>query len=876
MIPERWRRIETLFHRAVELEPAARDALLDVECAGDPTLRAEVERLLASDTAGDDAYSRIEARAFAAPVDPRLGRRLGVYELVERLGAGGMGVVYRARRADGLFEHEVAIKLIRAENASAWTLRRFEFERRTLAALHHHGIARLLDGGTTDDGCPYLVMELVRGEPIDRYCARERLGVDARLRLFLEVCRAVHYAHQGLVVHCDLKPANVLIDERGVPRLLDFGIARLLEEEPARVPAPSPPTLARVATPEYASPEQLTGGPVTTAIDVYALGVVLYELLTGSRPFASDSRSPADWERLVREHAPERPSTRVARTLASTDVPDRAAAFRATSGALRRKLRGDLDRIVLMALRKEPERRYASVQALVDDLERHLASEPVRARDDSLAYRASKFVGRNRVAVAAAIAVVAALAVGLVAARRGERLAAAEARHARMEADSFQGIASFLMDAFLPAQPAQDQAWQERARRQVVAHAERVRRQHAENAHVRANLLDTLGQVAARLDLLDDAHALLREAAEIRARSFGERSIESTLSLRSLGQLAYQTGDYAEAADLLGRALEIQRAAGEHAHVDVAGIANDLAACLRNLGRDAEALALHEEALALRRADGEHSLQVAESLNNLAGVHQGADVPRAVAELREALAIRSEILGDEHPLTLQTLSNVATVLWRAGERDEARATLVRAQAGYRALGGDGEDGLGLALSNLAAMQLELADRDGARASLDEALALQTKRLGADHPLVAVTRAKLAVLHHSLHEDDRAREHWLEILRIRRANPESSRDLAEALYGYGVFLRDVGECKDAVLALDEALALQRAQADSDQVAQARCEYVLGLCAERDGRRDAAREHVRAALALFDAAASAPPGERERMQRRLDALDRPAPR
>lgn len=285
---------------------------------------------------------------------------------------------------------------------------------------------------------------------------------------------------------------------------------------------------------------------------------------------------------------------------------------------------------------------------------------------------------------------------------------------------------------------------------------------------------------------------------------------------------------------------------------------------------------MHEEALALRRADGERSLATAESLNNLAGLHQNGDLPRAITELREALSIRSEILGDEHLLTLQARSNVATVLWRAGEREAAREMLVSAQIGYRALGGDGEDGLGVVLANLAAMQLELSDLDGAAASLAEALALQTKRLGADHPLLGVTHGKLAVLHHARKHDDRAREHWLEAVRIRRAAPEQARDLAEALYGYGVFLRDVGACDEAAPLLEEALALQRAQPTSDAVAQARCEYVLGLCAERDGRRDAAREHLRAALALFDATAAAPADERARMQRRLEALDRPAAR
>ncbi|MCC6406471.1 MAG: tetratricopeptide repeat protein [Planctomycetes bacterium] len=877
MESERWKRIEALFHRAADLAADERAALLDRECGSDRELRREVELLLANDAAGDDAFSRVETRTRTAGEDPMLGRTLGVYALTERLGAGGMGVVYRARRADGLFEQEVAIKLIRAERATEWMLRRFEFERRTLAALQHPSIARLYDGGTTDEGCPYLVMELVRGETIDRYAESQRLPLAARLRLFAQVCRAVHYAHQNLVVHCDLKPANILIDERGQPRLLDFGIARLLEEEPDEATPDAPRTLARVLTPEYASPEQLAGGAVTTALDVYSLGVVLYELLTGRRPFQSDSRSPADWERLIRERTPERPSTRVFRADSAREPGAIAATFKSTPAGLKRALRGDLDRIVLMALRKEPERRYASAQELADDLERHLAGQPVRARADSIVYVAWKFVRRNRVAVAAGVAVLAALLYGLFSARRSERLAEAEAAHARMEADSFQSISDFLMDAFLPAQPSQDAAWQAHAQKLIVAHAERVHRQYARNDHVRANLLDTLGRVCMRLDLLDDAHRLLGEAAEIRERAFGRDSLEYAISLRGQGQFAYQVGEFERAVELLTEALQVNRAAGPNRHAEVDSVANDLAACLRNLGRDDDAEALHREALALRRADDDGSLPVAESLNNLAIVHQGrGELELAITELREALAIRGGIFGDAHPLTLQTLSNLAATLWRKGERDEAGLAMRRAEAGYRALGGDGEEGLGSVLSSLATMHLAVGDVAAAAPALEEGLALQTKRLGPEHPEVSRTLSKLALLYHAEKRDDRARECWEEVLRIRRGPDIPPALLAEGLHGYGVFLSDVGECERAIPSFEEALALLRAQASGDPLAPARAEYVLGLCLARVGRPDAAREHLTEAARLYDATPGAPAAERERVQRNLDELAAPVDR
>lgn len=856
MDPERWKRVDALFHRVADLAPAERAARLDEACVGDPALRAEIDRLLAvdADVVGDpsrDLFHKLETRAGALPgPDPFLGRTLGAYRLIERLGAGGMGVVYRAERADGLYQQDVAIKLVRGEHATDWMLRRFEFERRALASLEHPCIARLYDGGTTDDGCPYFVMELIRGETIDRYCERERLSIEARLRLFVQVCRAVHYAHQSLVVHCDLKPANILIDGQGVPRLLDFGIARFLEEDASATTGPGATrTIARVLTPEYASPEQLAGGPVTTSQDVYSLGVVLYELLAGCRPFESDSRSLTEWERLVREQTPPRPSVR-------------------RIGA---SLSGDLDRIVLMALRKEPERRYASAQEFADDIERHLAGQPVRARPNSLGYLAAKFVGRNRVAVGAAVIVLFALLGGLIAARRSGRIAEAEAEHARMEADSFQSIASFLMDGFLPDQPSQDAEWQSRAKGRVLAQAEQVRRQYADNVHVRANLLDTLGQVLRRLDLGDDAKQLMAEAKSIRADAFGTNSLEYAISLRSLGQLAYDAGEFAEGAALLEEAMVIHRASGTSTHADVASIANDLGACLRNLGRDADAERLHREALALRRATGDGTLPVAESLNNLSGVHfSRKDYATAIPELQEALAIRERILGAGHLLTAQTMSNLALARWRHDDRTEALELMRRCEAAYRALGGDGEEGLSLVLANHASMQMTVKDHEGAATSLEEALELQRRHLRPDHPLIATSMVKLATLHHLRGRDELAREAWIEAVRIRRDAAIAPRDLAEATAGYGHFLTDIEAWAEAKPLLNEASALHQANDLKDPASRGRIEYDLGRCADAAGDRTAAREHYVESLRLLESTPHVSEEDLAKVKARLDAL------
>jgi len=407
MSAERWQRIERVLDAALTREPTEWGSLLDEECSGDPDLRREVEELLGRlDTARGflesppaAAVSAIiaEAREVAAGDPPAMvGRRIGPYGIVREIGRGGMSRVYLAERADGQFEQQVALKLLRPGFDSDIDQERFRAERQILASLNHPNIARLLDGGVTDDGRPYLAMELVTGEPIDRYCEARGLGVHERLSLFATVSDATQFAHRNLVVHRDLKPSNILVTDDGVVKLLDFGIAKLLapDESPQAPPTTRPGH--RWMTPEYAAPEQVRGDAVTTSTDVYQLGVVLYELLSNHLPFAKPGRTLYELETAILQKEPDPPSAAAIR--AGGQRPPWATA-----------LRGDLDAIVLKALRKEPERRYASAAALAEDLQRYREGRPVHARPDSGPYRVRKFVQRNRTAVAAGAITVAAL-----------------------------------------------------------------------------------------------------------------------------------------------------------------------------------------------------------------------------------------------------------------------------------------------------------------------------------------------------------------------------------------------------------------------------------------------------------------------------------
>ena len=878
MDPERWQRVEALFGRAVDLPPQERRALLESECAGDGELLERVERLLAQDGTPSKLLDHPAGLLDFEDSDPLAGRRLGPWKLTERLAVGGMGVVYRAERADGLFQQEVAVKLLRFDATTEDLVRRFELERRMLARLSHPNIARLLDGGTTEHGQPYLVMELVRGEAIDLSCDRRRLTLPERLRLFATVCHAVHYLHQNLVVHRDLKPGNVMVDEHGEPRLLDFGIARLLEE-PADAGAEPTWFSARLLTPEYASPEQLAGEPVTTASDVYSLGVMLYSLLTGRKPFHNESRNPLAWERLVRERTPTRPSTAAVRPspaqegrLDERTPAEFAAACDTTPARLRRRLAGDLDRIVLMALRKEPERRYASAQDLAEDLERHLAGRPVQAREESIAYVSGKFVKRNRIAVTAALLALAALVSGYVAASRGESRARDEALHARIEADSFQSIATFLMDTFLRSDVLGDEQRAD-ALESVRRQAEHVRRAHPEDPHLRANLLDALGRVAASLERPLEAESLMREAYDLRLETFGDRHIEVALSLGSLGALQFRRGKLAEAEDLLRRAFAIHRTLAHPTHTDVALAANDLAAVLRNRGLLDEAEALHREALILRRAAGAHTPAVAESLNNLAGIHlDRGELDAARALLEESHSIREEVLGEEHPLTVQSLANLANVVWRSGDAGGGRSRLALAEASFRSQRTRGLEGLAQVLVNLAAMDIQERELESAAERLHEARSIQVSRVGPDHPALASVQVLQAQIARLSGDPASARELLEDALRIRRAAlGDRSPVVGRTLHDLAIVLLTAGDPEGADAALRESASILDATG-ADPLALTHSRVLLGVALMRQGRLEEAQELLEAGLDLLQRTPGANAQDLDAVRAHLEALEK----
>jgi serine/threonine protein kinase/tetratricopeptide (TPR) repeat protein len=451
--PERWQKVKELLGPALEMQPADRAAYLEKACASDASLRADIDRLLiAAQKAGPTFLSGLAADSVLGDEDESkgvwIGRRVGAYEIVEKIGVGGMGEVFRALRADDQYKREVAIKLVRVGADADSVIRRFKHERQILASLDHPNIAHLLDAGTTPEGVPYVVMDLIEGEEIDDYCNSRKLSTTARLELFLQVCSAVQYAHQRLIIHRDIKPTNILVTKDGVAKLLDFGIAKILHPDAVNDSFDPTMTMFRALTPGYASPEQIKGEAITTAADVYSLGVVLYELLTGRHPYRTKDDTVEKIARAVCEVEPRKPSSMVRamepssrnRNAESTNSP-----LARNQQKLSKQLTGDLDNIILKALRKEQQRRYSSAEQFAGDIRRHLESLPVIARKDTLSYRTSKFIARHRAGVAAAVVVALVLLAGLIVTRREAQVARTQQARAERRFNDVRRLANSLV-----------------------------------------------------------------------------------------------------------------------------------------------------------------------------------------------------------------------------------------------------------------------------------------------------------------------------------------------------------------------------------------------------------------------------------------------
>jgi serine/threonine-protein kinase len=792
---DQWQRISAILDAVLELPVSDRAAYLDTACNGDPSLRHVLDELLAASDASATFLSTPAGEKFAplvAAIDEALapsihgleGRVVGAYRIVRRLGEGGMGVVCLAERVDGHFEQRVAIKLVKHGLYSEEGRRRFLQERRILAHLEHPAIARLLDGGVTEEGTPFFVMECVNGRPVTSYCADAALTIDQRLDVFLQICDAVQYAHRNLIVHRDLKPSNILVDESGRVKLLDFGIAKLLAEDDS---VASPPTIGRALTPEYAAPEQLLGEPASTTADVYALGVLLYELLAGVGPYRVQGTAPGEIERAILEQEPVPPGSRVA------------------TKDLRRRLRGDLDRIVLKALQKAPDRRYPSAEAIATDVRRHLRGLPVSAQGDALFYRLGKFFRRHRLAASAAALLLLTLVAGLAATTW-------QSRRAQREAQKADAVKEFLKTLFAAANPEQTAGREPSVRQLLDAGAARIESELRNQPDVQSEVTQVIGAAYHSLGEYDRAAELYRAELARRKAIDGPRSAAVATALTGIADALYEQGRNEEAGAMYGEALSIVREKLGDRSVEVAELLWDLGGVARTRGDLARAEALEKASLAVyaekRGGDSEEAIGVRESL--AITYAQGGRFADAASIQAQVASARERHLTADHPNALNSRYNLAYAYVNLGRAEDAIRISEDVVARQRRVLGPNHDRLALTLRLLARARDQAGRAEDAVAPAAEALAIQTREFGRDHAQIATDLVWQAVIEAHTGKLVPAERDAREALAFFDRHDGASRaDWPYPRTLAGLVLADAGRLEDADREISEAASDLRA-------------------------------------------------------------------
>ena len=802
MHPERWIRLEQLFAETLSLPVVARPAFLQRCCGSDTELLGEIDALLRSHEApGILDTARYPTDASTPQPSLAEGICLGPWRIGKLIGRGGMGEVYAAARADQAFEQRAALKLLRYE--AVGELERFHAERRILAGLEHPNIARLLDGGMAPDGRPYTVMEYVEGRSLTDYCRQHRSALQERLALFAQVCDAVAFAHRHLVVHRDLKPANILVDAAGQVKLLDFGIAKLLDV--AAAPNNADATIAPF-TPDYAAPEQLSGQPVTTATDVYALGVLLFELLTGERPLRMHGQPTAHALRLLMDRDPQPPS-RIAH--AKPDAPVSA-----------RVLVGDIDAIVAKCLRKEASHRYETVNGLKLDVERHLRNEPVLAREGARLYVFGRLLRRYRWAVAGTCALILVLAIGLTG-------TVWQARRAETQAARATAVLGFVEDLFEGNDPARSKGESVTARELLDRGARRVDREFAQQTELRARLKHTIGRLYLKLGLLDRAQEELSAALELTPAA-GEGNVETRFSrlldrtrvdmavgaadaglarldeasaltsrlpdaararieLTGLrAQLLHQRGDDLQAIDAASLAHAAALAAFGSDHRDTLVATEAYVELLADAGRYRQALPLIEQvSMTLVETLGKDDPQTLHAQGVLAVVLHNVDqLPRATALAQDVLERQRKVLGEAHPDTARSWSQVGELLYAAGRYSDADAPLAQAITLLRRIEPTDRNLLALTLYNKATSAYFQGYLDEAERDYGESASLWAALYGPDHRDALSAQMALAQVLRQKGREDEAIVLLRHVLDVRTVVGGDTPERFEALRALG--------------------------------------------------------------------------------------------
>jgi len=829
MTPERWATIEMLSWRLMELPEDARTTVLDEAREADPELAREVETLLQEWTS-DPAF--MESPILPdRPETPELvdsdETRFGNFRVVRPLGRGGMGEVFLAvEETEGVRRH-VALKVVRSGLAHPELIERFQRERQILASLDHPSIARMLQVGSAEDGRPYLVMEYIDGIPLTEFVTTAGMDRDASIRLFQRVCEAVHHAHHRLIVHHDLKPANVLVTPEGEPKLLDFGISSVLEPDPEGTGTDQESTLHPL-TPAYASPEHLRGEATGIPSDIYSLGALLYEILAGARAHPSEGAVEAMADR------PAPPSTH---------RPD---------------LAGDLDAIVLKAMDPDPDRRYWSAAALSEDLGRTLDHQPVQARPHTRGYLAGRFVRRNSLLVGGTAALLILLTAFSVITADQSRRIRIEADRVAQERDEALAVRSFLLESFGTTGPDTD-GDALTARQLLDGRAAVLDEQYGDDPALHAEMMGVVAEGYEQLGLFEDAEPLARAALDLRLEQLSPDDPDLPAAFNSLGWIIHQSGRLEEAESVLQEAVSRGRLAHPTGHPTLARALNDLGVNLEAQGEYEEAEEAYTESLSIRRALlGDEDAVVAVTASNLSVVrYRRGDLAGASAMAREAHALFVRTLGPDHQRSMIVENNLAAMEAAAGETDSARETYRDILERRRRIFGERHPNTAQSMTALATMIPAGEGDSEAEALLTEALDIQLETLGPDHPTLANTSRRLAGILSRAGRPVEAQRLFEEALRVQVLSlGESHPQVAETLVLLGASRIEAGELDSAIDAYREALAIQESTLGPDHPSVARSEVALAMILLDQRELPAAAARLQRAREIHSAAELAP--------------------
>ena len=850
MDAKRWKQIEALFIEVLERAPVERASYLEEQCGQDLALRAEVVELLEANEEGmamsvehllikDDSSGHVKEAAYA-------GKMIGPYLLQRRIGTGGMGEVYLARRSDEQYEQDVALKLIHPGHRSKHIFARFRLERQVLARLTHPNITGLLDGGIDEMGRPYFVMQYVDGIPITEYCDKHALTIDERLDLFCTVCDAVQHAHRNLVVHRDLKPSNIMVTEEGVVQLLDFGIAKILNPDWEMSIAITQSEM-RFMTPEYAAPEQVKGDAITTATDVYGLGILLYEILTGSRPYQIKNKAPSEIERIICDTPPTRPSMvfEVSRTPdQDTIVQSRKIGMQ----RLKKMLKGDLDNIVLMALRKEPSRRYSTAAQLAEDIQRFQKRLPVQAQRDSVPYRMHKFIDRHRLAVSSAAMFVALLLAFSIFTVYQSGLLKQERDVARTEKARAEQVIGLLVSLFETTNPAIVPGGDTLSVGAFIEQGVEKTLTEVEDDPALATVMkNTIGKMYSAQGKYPQGKAFLAEAFDMQEQLYGKYDSTTTAYMHELATIIKRLGDDSTARimydDLLERNIKIF--GPEHPRV---------ALSLQNVAlteADNETrLSLLEASLAMRKKllPPDHT-DIADGLNQLAIYHfHEGDYERTVAMLEESLSIVEATYSPGHPHILTVLGNLTLCLNKLGKTEEAIEKQREIIAQLHIVKRDSSMQTANTWNNLGVMLTGDGRFVEAEEAFRTALNIQFDRLGAKHPRVINTRRNVGVLLGYLGRYDEGIDMLEESLRLHseRKDLDHLRTWGYMQAQYAILLNDGGYSDAALEQADKAVVRLEEMPEVSKIHLSDGLVLAGIVYLENNQLETASRHFKKAL------------------------------